>query len=148
IANAYPGILDGILPTLTFPDAVTYFIDTEECRLPLRRYLNGRELDEETKRVIGGWALWRTCDVSLARRTNRIGPDDCPANIPPEARYDARTNPGGVRCSIYDAMRSVFGTAYYDEIQPRPTREFGRSPHSTVGVQYGLLALNQGLISK
>jgi hypothetical protein len=148
IAGAYPGILDGIMPTLTFPDAVTYFIDTEECRLPLRRYLNGRSLDEETKRVIGGWARWYTCDESLGPRTNRIGPDDCPDVIPQTARYRATHNPTGVRCSIYDAMRSVFGTKRYDDISPTPVVDFGRSPHDNVGVQYGLLALNQGKISK
>jgi hypothetical protein len=148
IAGAYPGILDGIMPTLTFPDAVTYFIDTEECRLPLRRYLNGHGLDEETKRVVGGWARWYTCDESLGPRTNRIGPDDCPDVIPQTARYRATHNPNGVRCSIYDAMRSVFGTRRYDGISPTPVVDFGRSPHDNVGVQYGLLALNQGKISK
>ena len=80
IAGAYPGILDGIMPTLTFPDAITYFIDTPECRLLLRRYLNERPLDEETKRVIGAWATWGTCDNSLGPRPNRIGPDNCPAS--------------------------------------------------------------------
>jgi hypothetical protein len=148
IAGAYPGILDGIMPTLTFPDAITYFIDTEECRLPLRRYLNGQDLDEETRRVIGGWARWYTCEESLGPRTNRIGPDDCPDVIPQTARYRATHNPTGVRCSIYDAMRSVFGTERYEEIMPTPVVDFGRSPHDNVGVQYGLLALNEGKISK
>jgi hypothetical protein len=148
IAGAYPGILDGIMPTLTFPDAITYFIDTEECRLPLRRYLNGQNLDEETRRVIGGWARWYTCEESLGPRTNRIGPDDCPDVIPQTARYRATHNPTGVRCSIYDAMRSVFGTERYEEIMPTPVVDFGRSPHDNVGVQYGLLALNEGKISK
>lgn len=148
IAGAYPGILDGIMPTLTFPDAVTYFIDTEECRLPLRRYLNGRNLDEETKRAIGGWARWYTCEESLGPRTNRIGPDDCPEVIPQTERYRSVHNPTGVRCSIYDAMRSVFGTKRYEEIAPTPVTDFARSPHDNVGVQYGLLALNQGKISK
>jgi len=148
IAGAYPGILNGIMPSLTFPDAVTYFIDTEECRLPLRRYLNGSSLDEETKRVVGGWARWFTCDESLGPRTNRIGPDDCPDVIPQTARYRATHNPTGVRCSIYDAMRSVFGTKRYDEISPTPVVDFGRSPHDNVGVQYGLLALKEGKISK
>jgi hypothetical protein len=148
IAGAYPGILDGIMPTLTFPDAITYFIDTEECRLPLRKYLNERGLDEETKRVIGGWARWYTCEESLGPRTNRIGPDDCPAVIPESERYHAETNPTGVRCSIYDAMRSVFGTKRYGDISPAPVVDFGRSPHDNVGVQYGLAALNENRISK
>ena len=148
IAGAYPGILDGIMPTTTFPDAVSYFIDTAECRLPLRLFLNGRDLDDETKRVIGGWATWDTCDRSLAGRPNGIGPDDCPAVIPVEERYHPVNNPGGVRCSIYDGLRNVFGTRQYDEIQPTPITAFGRSPHDNVGVQYGLEALNQGLVSK
>ena len=148
IAGAYPGILDGIMPTMTFPDATTYFIDTAECRLPLRRYLNGRGLPEETKRVIGGWARWFTCESSLGPRPNRIGPDDCPSQIPPAAEYDASANPTGLRCSIYDAMKSVYGTKLYDEISPTPQVEFGRSPHDNTGVQYGLLALNEGLITK
>ena len=148
IAGAYPGILDGIMPTATFPDAVSYFIDAAECRLPLRLFLNDRNLDDETKRVIGGWATWDTCDRSLAARPNRIGPDDCPAVIPVEERYHPVNNPGGLRCSIYDGMRNVFGVRQYDEIQPAPVTAFGRSPHDNVGVQYGLAALNQGLISR
>ena len=57
-------------------------------------------------------------------------------------------NPTGVRCSIYDGMRNVFGTRMYDEIEPAPLSGFGRSPHDNVGVQYGLVTLNEGLVSK
>jgi hypothetical protein len=148
IAGAYPGILTGIMPSLTFPDATTYFIDTPDCRLLLLRYLNSRRVSEETKRVIGGWSTWSTCENSLGPRTNRLGPDDCPAAIPSQATYDAANNPTGLRCSIYEAMRSVYGTKIYDEISPTPQVEFGRSPHDNTGVQYGLLALNAGLIGK
>ncbi|MEX1256960.1 MAG: DUF6351 family protein [Gemmatimonadota bacterium] len=147
IAGAYPGILDGILPTLTFPDAITNFIDATECSHLLRPYLNETALDEETKRVIGGWAVWATCDRSLAARPNRVAPYDCPAVIPESQAYDPATNPTGIRCSIYDGMRNVFGTRMYPEIEPTPVSEFARSPHDNVGVQYGLMALNAGRIS-
>ncbi len=148
IAGAYPGILDGILPTLTFPDAISYFIDTAECRLPLRRFLNAQDppLPDEVKNAIGGWAAWEVCDRSLGPRPNRIGPDDCPGPIPAEARYHPVDNPDGVRCSIYDGMRNVFGTRPYDEIEPAPTQPFARNPQDNIGVQYGLEALNAGLI--
>ncbi|MEE2966141.1 MAG: DUF6351 family protein [Acidobacteriota bacterium] len=148
IAGAYPGILDGILPTLTFPDAISYFIDTAECRLPLRRFLNAQDpsLSDEVKNAVGGWAAWEVCDRSLGPRPNRIGPDDCPGPIPAEARYHPVDNPDGVRCSIYDGMRNVFGTRPYDEIEPAPRQPFGRNPQDNVGVQYGLEALNAGLI--
>ena len=147
IAGAYPGILDGVMPTSTFPDAVTYFIDTSECRLPLRGFLNRTDLDDETKRVIGGWAHWDTCDVSLGSRPGRIAPVDCPAEIPTEQRYHPVNNPDGVRCSIYDGMRNIFGTTTVAESRSPAGRSFGRSPHDNIGVQYGLEALNEGLIS-
>jgi hypothetical protein len=142
IASAYPGILDGVLPTLTFPDAVSYMIDSSDCGLLLRPFLNARGYDAETKRSFGGWALWETCDESLGPRPNRIGPEDCPSAIPEGARYHATDNPTGIRCSIYDAMRSIFGTERHGNV------EVGRNPHDNVGVQYGLLALNEGRISK
>jgi len=142
IAGAYPGILDGILPTLTFPDAVSYMIDSSDCGLLLRPLLNARGYDAETKRVFGGWAIWETCDESLGPRPNRIGPEDCPSVIPESERYRATENPTGIRCSIYDAMRSIFGT------QRHAGMDVGRNPHDNVGVQYGLLALNDGRISK
>lgn len=150
IAGAYPGILDGVLPSLTYPDAVTYLIDTEDCRMPILSYADARQdaLTEDEKRVIGGWGLWETCNQAYRNRTNRIGPDDCPAGIPVEVRYDPVKNPAGVRCSIYDGMRNVFGTRTYADIEPAPVRAFGRSPHDNVGVQYGLEALNAGLLSK
>ena len=31
IAQNYPGLLDGIMPSATFPDATTYFIESEDC---------------------------------------------------------------------------------------------------------------------
>jgi hypothetical protein len=146
IASNYPGILDGILPTLTFPDAVSYLIDSSDCVL-MRDFLNEAAEDDETRRVVGGWATWQTCDRSLGGRPNRVSPGDCPDLIPADARYDAAANPGGIRCSVYDGMRNVFGSRTYDEVSPAHAVLIGRSPHDNVGVQYGLEALNTGLIS-
>lgn len=147
IGGAYPGILDGLLPSLVFADALTYFIDTPDCRLLLRRYFRENPASEQAKTAVGGWSDWDLCESSLGPRTNRLGPDDCPAAIPPDARYEPTANPDGVRCSILDAMHSVFGTRVHDAIEPTPSRAFGRSPKDNVGVQYGLRALNEGLIS-
>lgn len=148
IAGAYPGILDGLLPSLTFADAVSYMTDSQECASILRNYVNdpARDLSEEIKTAIGGWSMWSVCDSSLGERPKRIGPDDCPAVIPESERYDPATNPGGVRCSIYDSMRNIFGEKLYSDLSAE--RAFGRSPHDNVGVQYGLATLNAGLIDK
>lgn len=148
IAGAYPGILDGILPRMTFSDAVSYMTDSEECAMPLRRVVNDPALglSDETKAAIGGWPNWYLCDVSLGERPDRIAPDDCPEPIPVPSRYDPISNPEGVRCSIYDGMRNIFGERLFPEING--VRAFAVSPHDNVGVQYGLQALNEGLIDK
>ena len=141
IAQNYPGLLDGIIPSATFPDAVSYFINSEDCRLLLRPYLNNKtSLTEEQKRAIGGFSTWGTCDRSYAGRPGRLDPTDCDASIPQELRYHPVTNPKGARCSIYDGMVTVFG---------RNARTgFARNPHDNVGVQYGLGSLNSGVITK
>jgi len=148
IAGAYPGILDGLLPSLTFADAVSYFSDAQECASLLRDYVNDpdRDLSEETKNIIGGWSMWSTCEQSLGERPKRVGPDDCTAEIPVAMEYNPQTNPTGIRCSIYDGMRNIFGEKLYADVTTE--REFARAPHDNVGVQYGLAALNQGLIDK
>lgn len=148
IAGAYPGILDGLLVSLTFSDAITYFADAQECSGPWRNFANdpAHGLDENTRAAVGGWPNWYLCDQSLGERPDRISPFDCSSEIPVELHYHPQTNPSGIRCSIYDGMRNVFGE------QPHPdtgiAREVAPSPHDNVGVQYGLAALNQGLIDK
>ncbi len=140
IAQNYPGLLNGIIPSATFPDATTYFIESEDCRMVLRPYLNKTSLSEEQKRAIGGFSTWGTCDRSYANRPGRVNPVDCDAAIPQALRYHPVTNPKGARCSIYDGMVTIFGRD--------PKTGFARSPHDNVGVQYGLGALNAGVISK
>ncbi len=148
IAGAYPGILDGLMPSMTFADAVSYFTDAQECASLLRNYVNdpARGLSDETKAILGGWSMWSVCDQSLGERPKRVGPDDCPAQIPESARYHPVSNPEGARCSIYDGMRNIFGERNYAEIATQ--REFAKAPHDNVGVQYGLAALNEGKIDK
>ena len=148
IAGAYPGILDGLLVSLTFSDAITYFADAQECSGPWRNFANdpAHGLDEDTRAAVGGWPNWYLCDQSLGERPDRISPFDCSSEIPAEMHYHPQTNPSGIRCSIYDGMRNVFGE--HQHPHPSIAREVAPSPHDNVGVQYGLAALNQGLIDK
>lgn len=140
IAQNYPGLLDGIVPLTSFADAITYFIESEDCRLLLRPYLNSTTLTEEQKVAITGVSTWATCDDSLANRPGRLDPKDCDASIPESLRYHPTRNPGGARCSVYDGMVNIFGRD--------PKTGFARRPHDNVGVQYGLRALNEGIITK
>jgi hypothetical protein len=49
------------------------------------------------------------------------------------------TNPQGARCDVYDNQVNVFGRD--------PKTGFARRPLDNVGVQYGLVAFNKGIIS-
>jgi hypothetical protein len=64
----------------------------------------------------------------------------CNAIIPTSIQYDAKTNPTGIRCDIYDHTVNVFGRD--------PKTGFARRPIDNVGIQYGLEALNLSAITK
>lgn len=140
IAQNYPGLLDGITPTLSYPDATTYFMHAEDCRGVLQPVLDGMdELTDEQKRAVTGYAQWSTCDEEHIGRPGRLDPTDCDDEIPEELRYDPENNPEGARCSIYDSMINIFGVDEETGFAPRP--------NDNVGVQYGLGALNDGTIT-
>jgi hypothetical protein len=54
-------------------------------------------------------------------------------------RYNAVTNPTGVRCTVYDHTVNVYGRD--------PATGFARRPLDNEGIQYGLKVLNSGAIS-
>jgi len=156
VANAYPGIYQGLLPTCSYPDVFTTATQFADDHL-LRLYF------ESPASVQAGLlpAQWAPIEGHLTP-VNAIAADEAffkgvtdPANpdcvgVSAEQLYNAETNPGGVRCGVLDYMINVFG--------PRPRevwsaneqllgRGFGGIPLDNVGVQYGLQALRQGLIS-
>ena len=59
--------------------------------------------------------------------------------MPLDVRYNPTTNPTGVRGTVYDAAKNVYGV--------NPTTGFALRPFDNVGVQYGLAALNAGVIT-
>ena len=63
----------------------------------------------------------------------------CSGAVPEQVRFDAQTNPKGVRCSIQDANVNVYGRD--------PATGYARRPYDNTGVQYGLETLRNGQIS-
>lgn len=144
IADNYPGLLDGILPGCSFPEvmfATVYSIT--DARLLVNYFDNvapGAFTQEQQRQVSGflNYATMRTDTVNTGAL--RISPTRyCPAVLPAAQRYDARTNPTGARCDVYDHTVNVLGRD--------PATGFARRPLDNVGVQYGLAALNAGTIS-
>jgi len=144
IADNYPGLLDGILPGCSFPEvgfATVYSIT--DMRLLGNYFKNvapNTFTDAQQEAVAGVKTVKTIYTGTVYDGAMRIAPDAyCPATLPADQRYDPVKNPKGVRCSVYDHTVNVFGKD--------PATGFALRPIDNVGVQYGLQALNAGVIT-
>jgi uncharacterized tannase-like protein DUF6351 len=144
VANAYPGVYQGITPQCSFPDAWSSAMQYEEY------YFGLKFLQDPTR-----WGLGVIYDpaaqTAFFDHPNIANPitftttipnsgnptRDCPG-VPDDKVYNAQTNPQGVRCTLQDYMVNAFG---------RDGRGFARRGFDNVGVQYGLKGLRDGRIS-
>ncbi|MFG6403037.1 DUF6351 family protein [Microbacterium sp. P04] len=140
LANNYPGILDGVLGEIGYPDERTTTIGGHDCR-GLQNYWGstaGAGWTDAQKLAVSGHAVTGTCFGF----TFFDGVDDpnrgCAAAVPVADRWSP-TNPDGLRCTIADMVKNVYGV---DE-QGRGLRV----EPDNVGVQYGLDAVENGEIS-
>lgn len=140
LANNYPGILDGVLGEIGYPDERSTTIGGHDCR-GLLNYWNspvGAGWTNEQKMSVTGHATPNTCFGF----TFFDGVDDpnrgCAAAIPIADRWSP-TNPDGLRCTIADMVKNVYGT----DAEGRGLRV----EPDNVGVEYGLNALRSGAIS-
>jgi hypothetical protein len=141
IADNYPGILDGIVPQVSFPDPVTTSPTVGDCRL-LNRYFTASTLGytPQQRNQISGYRAFGSCvnwDLAFASRGNAT--EACPSAIPVSERYDPVTNPDGIKCTAAEQLANQLG-------RDRATG-FVRGYVDNVGVQYGLAALNAGQIT-
>ncbi len=154
IAAAYPGLLDGVTTDSTFPDSWTTFSDTIDCNLLNRYFINASPMfwgDRKKAAAVMGKSGIATCvqwTVLLgdtadpqARGGLRIGwsaaRQGC--GLPKKMRYDPVDNPQGARCSAQDFQVAIWGR--------RGPRNAAPLPWDNEGVQYGLGALEKGVIS-
>ncbi len=144
IADNYPGLLDGILPGCSFPEVGFATVQSITDQRLLGNYFKnkvpGAFTDEQQRLVAGVHSIKTLYTATVYDGAMRIAPDTfCPATLPQAQRYNASTNPTGVRCSIYDHNINVYGKD--------PATGFARRPIDNVGVQYGLQALADGVIN-
>jgi hypothetical protein len=137
VANAYPGVYQGILPQCSFTDAwssAQQYVDY----VGLRAYLEGSGSFEsgivpaQWPSIFGHANPANHITFTEAIPNSGVPDRSCPG-VPDEDVYDAESNPDGVRCTFNDYMVNVFGV--------RDTDGFARRPISNVGVQYGLSGL-------
>ena len=157
IANAYPGVYQGILPTCSFPDAwstATQFLDYHLLlayfNTPSKWGTGVAWLPTQMDDVLGGPDGLMNAEVSDAAQFHVSVPTDPCGGTTSADRYNAQTNPGGIRCTIQDAAINVFGPepqALWGPIEQKLGRGFVRPPIDNVGVEYGLGALKAGQIT-
>ena len=157
VANAYPGLYQGILPACSFPDAWSTGQQLAAYNL-LRRYL-----EDPSKWAPG--VVWDPASIGAVEgHPNHVNsivfdtvywtslgvPDDGCPGVPPEQNYNAETNPGGVRCTLADYMINVFGPRPEELWTPQERAAgygFAGLPLGDEGVQFGLEALERGQIT-
>jgi hypothetical protein len=146
VANAYPGVYQGILPQCSFPDAWSTGQQLADYQLD-RRYL-------EDPGLWGAGVVWTPLQIAAVEghpnHANAVelstlyfdalgDPSYACNGVSSSERYNAKTNPHGVRCDLQDYMVNVLGR--------RPGDGFAGRPLDNVGVQYGLDALLSGQIT-
>ena len=94
----------------------------------------------QDRAAIGGWGAANTnvFNIETGRLPDYNQPDDG-TNCAGADSYHAGTNPTGVRCTFQDFMVSIFGRRSQDG--------YANLVWDNVGVQYGLTALQTGLIT-
>lgn len=163
VANAYPGIYQGLITTCSYPDTLTAGAQFADYHL-MRLYF------EDPSRWAPGvvWSPTQMADVeghisilnSIAADEGlfkaALNPEhDCSGTKPPVAgdrstRYDSETNPGGVRCSVLDIMINALGPrpqSVWSPQEKQAGRGFAGVPFANTGIQYGLEALKAGRIT-
>jgi hypothetical protein len=134
IANAYPGLIDGIMPARSFADAMTFLQPLHDCELLQNVFKTGNWSREQMNAVSGKY--WGYC-VSNGTRYPNARTEHCDATVKDMIANEASWK--GVRCTYQDNLVNVFGRD--------PKTGFARNPFDNVGVQYGLKALNDGKIT-
>ena len=139
ITEIYPGLLDGLQPSLSFPDSTMH---TSDCGLfqNFWRKADSAVWTDAKKTAVEGYtkgtcAAWERTFVPVYTATNARG---CALNDSSKI-YDPVKNPTGARCTVQDMRVNIYGR--------NPATGFARKPQDNVGLQYGLGALNSGAIS-
>ena len=157
VANAYPGIYQGILPQCSFPDSWS-------TGQQLAAYHFDRGYFEDPTKWGTGIAWTPTQIAAVEGHPNHVNAivfdtvywtsladpsDGCPG-VAAADDYNAQTNPDGVRCTLADYMVNVMGPrpqSVWTPAEQAIGHGFAGLPIGDVGVQFGLAALEKGDIS-
>jgi hypothetical protein len=142
ITEMFPGLLNGLQPDISFPDS--QLMSVLECRLLNNVYKADPATWTEAKQdAINGYApttcaSWAGGFANTNLSTTGVSRPPC-GLLDQSLVFNPQTNPTGARCDVQDMQINVLGR--------NPATGFAREGEDNVGVQYGLAALNSGVIS-
>jgi Tannase-like family of unknown function (DUF6351) len=163
VANAYPGVYQGLLPSCTFQDAWSNANQLVDDHLALEYFTHPTEWGTGI-----AWTPTQTSEVE--GRPDPVGPlvfdevfweaavdptgacnDEkmCPG-VEASELYNPETNPEGVRATLSDYMVNVFGRrpeGEWGSVERKLGYGFANRPVGNIGEQYGLRLLLEGKIS-
>src|SRR6267142_1946460 len=141
IASNYPGLLDGVIPGRVYPDIMEFFLPLSDCELLMHAFdTSSLTWTDAQKAAVSGYKNFNYCTNNGTRYPNLRANNCAPVLFgPPSLVFDPVTNPHGARCTYQDNMVNVYGRD--------PGTGYARRPFDNAGVQYGLGALNDGVIS-
>lgn len=152
VADAFPGLIDGVDIRATFPDALAIALSGLDAHLLTHYFTKTRPggLSEAQQVAVSGYAGMKAL-IDAANQAQRTDPvpdrEDIEgyqsarwnAAVPAALRYDPVKNPRGARPTVFDASKNIYGV--------NPATGAALRPYDNTGVQYGVKAVNSGAIS-
>ena len=145
VANAYPGIYQGIIPQCSFTDAWSSSMEYVDYVMLLKywkdpsRWTPGNVWDPRSMSAVLDHPNAANPVTFTTAIPNSADPAHACVGLSAAQQYNATTNRSGVRCTLADYTVNVVGR--------RPQDGFANRPFDNVGIQYGLKALREGVIS-
>jgi hypothetical protein len=138
IAQIYPGLLDGLMPSNSFPDNTVFPV--AQCVLTQGyNQRNGKALSDAKLAAVEGHFPGMCATLggfgALYAATSAVSCDLKDKSLV----YDPKTNPRGARCGLYETWANVVGRD--------PKTGFRVRFEDNVGIQYGLKPLNGGILT-
>ena len=156
IANAYPGLYDGLIVEASFPDAWTELINTNDCISVLdywndpTRWAPGVTWGPAEHSAVANGDAPTSCVAFATAFKSLLTPADETGQLPPGQVYDPQTRPSGIRGTIWDYSVAQIGrrpASARGATERDIGRGFANRPLDTVGILFGLRALDAGQIT-
>lgn len=153
VAGSYPGLLQGLTTGAAYPDTISTGAEVYDCHNLLRYFTRTSPHlwanPAQQTAVTGHGTSPATCAGWDVLFSSTLDPTTG-CGLSEEETYDPETNPGGARCTSQDYERNVFGVRgpeLWTPMEQAAGHGFANQLYNNVGVQYGLEALQKGLIT-